>query len=172
VTMPLVPAPDVYGYTIFCDDIRREVDGKFSFIGAYSGTMFVHVPFPVTLPIFGLAITLFQKKTIFVPEVGLQIFLPGDPEDAPSIQAKGHESTEGAVAAATAAATDALHPDARGPEEDRYVILHNQLRFTQLMIKQPGVVKVRAVIGDDMIRLGSLRVSPPPQIPVSGQWNN
>jgi hypothetical protein len=35
--------------TLFCDDIRQEVGGKLSFIGAYSGGLFVE-GFPVTLP--------------------------------------------------------------------------------------------------------------------------
>lgn len=35
--------------TLFCDDIRHEINGKLSYIGVYSGTLFVPV-FPVTLP--------------------------------------------------------------------------------------------------------------------------
>ncbi len=34
---------------LFCDDIRHEINGKLSYIGVYSGTLFVPV-FPVTLP--------------------------------------------------------------------------------------------------------------------------
>lgn len=35
--------------TIFCDDIRQEINGKISYIGVYSGYLFVQ-QFPVTLP--------------------------------------------------------------------------------------------------------------------------
>jgi hypothetical protein len=35
--------------TIFCDDIRHEIDGKISYIGAYNGVLFVS-NFPATLP--------------------------------------------------------------------------------------------------------------------------
>lgn len=35
--------------TLFCDDIRHEVGGKLSYIGVYSGGLFVPA-FPVTLP--------------------------------------------------------------------------------------------------------------------------
>jgi hypothetical protein len=163
MTMAIIPRPDVYGYTIFCDDIRREIDGKVSFIGVYNRTMIVHVPFPIILPIFGMGVTIFQKKTVFVPKVGLRIFLPGDPDDAPSIQGEAGESKEGVIAAAAAAETDALHPDARGLEEDRYLIMTNELRFTQFPIRQPGVVKVWVAIGNDMMQIGGLRVSPLPQ---------
>jgi hypothetical protein len=163
MTMALLPAPDVYGYTIFCDDIRQEVGGKVSFIGSYSGTMIVNVPFPATLPIFAMGITLLQRRRVFIPNIRLWVFLPGDPDDAPSMQAEAGESIDGAIAAATSAETDALHPDAHGLEEDRYVILHTHIRVSQLTIKQPGVMKVRAVIVDDMVRLGGMRISPPPQ---------
>lgn len=35
--------------SIFCDDIREEINGKISYIGVYSGTLLVR-EFPVTLP--------------------------------------------------------------------------------------------------------------------------
>jgi hypothetical protein len=161
--MAIIARPDIYGYTIFCDDIRREIDGKVSFIGVYSRTMIVHVAFPFVLPIFGLSITIFQKKTVFVPKIGLRIFVPGDPDDAPSIQGEFGESNEGAIAALAAAETDALHPDTRGLEEDRYLIMTNEFKFTTFPIKQPGVVKVWAAIGDATVQIGGLRVSPPRQ---------
>jgi hypothetical protein len=29
------PAPDIYGNTIFCDDVRFEIDGKITYVGTY-----------------------------------------------------------------------------------------------------------------------------------------
>ena len=46
-----------YVLTIFCDDIRHEVGGKFSYIGVYSGQMFVP-SFPITLPKLCLAMNV------------------------------------------------------------------------------------------------------------------
>jgi hypothetical protein len=88
--MTVLPIPEIYGYTIFCDDIRQEVGGKISFVGVYSGTMFVHGEFPVTLPKFAFGISLMQRREILEPNIQVQIFLPGDPEDSPSIG--GHPS--------------------------------------------------------------------------------
>ncbi len=168
--MPLLPAPDVYGYTIFCDDIRYEMGGKVSFMGSYSGgTMIVHAPFPAMLPMMAMAITLLQRRRIFIPKAELRIFLPGDPDEVPSIQAEAGETSMGAAAATTAAEIDALHPDARGSKDEGYVTMNHHLRFAQLPIKQPGILKVRAVVGADTVRLGSLRISPPL---VSGNWNS
>ena len=42
--------------TLFCDDIRQEIGGKFSYIGVYSGGLFVPT-FPITLPKLCLAMS-------------------------------------------------------------------------------------------------------------------
>jgi len=159
-TPTLLPAPDIYGYTIFCDDIRYEVGGKVSFMGSYAGTMILNSPFPATLPMLAMCITIAQRKRIFVPSFELRIFLPGDPDEIPSIQAQAGENAHGAIVAAAAAETDALHPDSQGLIEDGYIALNNHLRLGQLVIKQPGVLKVRALVGDNMVRLGGLLISP------------
>ena len=70
---------------------------------------------------------------------------------------------EGAIVAATSAEVDSLYPDTQIPNEDRYVSLHANMKFVQFEIKQPGVMKVRAVVGDNIVRLGGIRISPPPQ---------
>jgi hypothetical protein len=161
--MALLPAPDIYGYTIFCDDIRQEFDGKFFLIGVYSGVMIVHIPFPAKLPTFAMRATVFQRKKIFIPKVTLRVLLPGENEDTASIQIEAGETMEGAIVAATSAEVDSLYPDTQIPNEDRYVSLHANMKFVQFEIKQPGVMKVRAVVGDNIVRLGGIRISPPPQ---------
>ena len=81
----LVKNPDVYGHVLFCDDIRSEVDGKVTYVGVYTARMRIHVPFPVLLPKFGIAVDVWQRKTVFEKDMTLQIRLPGDAADAPSI---------------------------------------------------------------------------------------
>ena len=162
--MALIPTPDIYGYTIFCDDIREELGGKQSFVGCYPATMFVHVPFPATLPIFATAVTVMQRRKAFEPNFSLCIFLPGDADDQPSIQGKLQETNESKVAELTAAESAELHPDAQGDDfDEQYITLNARLKFSQLILKQPGLIKVRAIIGENTYRLGTLRVSPPPQ---------
>jgi len=43
--------------TIFCDDVRHELGGKLSYMGAYNGVLFVPA-FPVTLPKLCLVINV------------------------------------------------------------------------------------------------------------------
>jgi len=155
--MALLDAPDLFGRTIFCDDIRTEADGKISYIGSYGGYMFVHGPFPFTLPKFGLGIVFAQRKSLFVPNVGLRVFLPGDTEDAPSLVADLQEVAEGATAIAASAASPL-------PASDQsYVHLMANIILAPLVLKEPGPMKVRAVRGEDMIRLGTLTILPSQQ---------
>lgn len=159
--MALLSSPDVYGFTLFCDDIRQEVDGKLTYIGVYSADMVVHVPFPVTLPKFAFGITFLQHKRIFDPNIGLRIFLPGDLPNEASIQGNLSEKAEGSIGAGLDAQERLRHPSVRrDPEDEQVVVLHANAILGGLIIKEPGKIRVRAVRGEDMIRLGSLRISP------------
>jgi hypothetical protein len=157
--MALLPSPDYFGYTLFCDDIRQEADGKFFFIGVYGADMFIHMPFPVTLPKFAFAITLVQQKEIMTPNVGFHIFLPGDTEE-PSIQGGMTEKVEGAIGAELDARRSLIHPAALAGKEEELVAVHANLILTSLVIKEPGRIKVRGICGENIVRLGGLRISP------------
>jgi hypothetical protein len=157
---PLDP-PEVYGFTTFCDDIRQEVGGKFSYIGVYSGFMFVHGSFPITLPKLCHAITLLQRREILVANIGIKIFLPdeGD-DDTPSIQANFQEAQEGIVAEQTAADVAGL------PKSDiSQVAMHAKVMFVPFVLSQTGDIRVRALRQGQLIRLGALRIvaGPEPQ---------
>jgi hypothetical protein len=161
--MALISTPDIYGYTIFCDDIRDEMGGKHSLIGSYGGLMIVHVPFPATLSTFALAVTVLQRRSIFNPNLNIRIFLPGDSDDQPSIQGQFGEAVDlSGAAEAAVAQTEALHPDATDQLEEGYLTMVAHMKFAPLVMKQQGIVKVRAIIGDNTYRLGGMRVSPPP----------
>lgn len=148
--MALLDSPDVFGTTIFCDDIRTEIDGKVTFVGVYSQQMFIHGEFPVTLPKFSFGIIFVQKKSVFEANLGIRIFLPGDADDAPSVQADLSEGHEGAILAAASASPDT--PQA-------IVVLRSNLVLAPLEIKQAGAIKVRIARRGDLVRLGALEVT-------------
>jgi hypothetical protein len=155
--MITLPAPDVYGFTIFCDDIRQEIGGKVSFIGTYSAGIFVHGGFPCTLAKFAFATTLLQRREVLEPNVEIQIFLPGDDEDTPSFRTHVTESVEGTVAAQTAAEVAGL-PRA----DDSFISLSAAVITAPLVIKEPGIIKVRALRRGELVRLGAIRIMPAP----------
>lgn len=141
-----VDTPDVFGHTIFCDDIRFEADGKMSFIGSYGGAMTVHAAFPAALPKFGFAVTLWQAVQVARKDFVVKIFLPGDDEEkAPPIEMRGDPNAI---------------PDP-GPEA-KFLVASMQFLSAPLVLKSPGVIRSRALIDGKLYRLGSLSVSQGP----------
>jgi len=141
------------GYTIFCDDIREEIGGKATYVGVYrSGRLIVHSAFPVALPKFGFAVNYAQKKGFFIQPKTLRVFLPGDEDDQPSIEAEFPKMDETNLPLGLPKGADVT-----------FLVGMAHLLFAPLVIKQPGTIKVRAVRGDEMIRLGALEVLPPPE---------
>lgn len=139
--------PTPFGYTIFCDDIRYEIDGKQSFIGIYASEMIFSIPFPATLPKLGLSVKYYEKFGESTEPVHLEIYLPGDSDDNPTVrsefdykqmrsmpQTKAEDGIDSRIGAVMNAVLSPVH-------------------FTQ-----EGYIKVRARRGDDIIRLGSLKV--------------
>lgn len=144
---------DYFAHTIFCDDIREEIGGKATYVGVYrSGRLFVHTGFPVALPKFGFAVTYGQKRNSFVQPKALRVFLPGDKDDEPSIEAEFPLMDENATLSKLPEGADAT-----------FIVGMAHLLFAPLLIKQPGKIQVRAVRGDEMIRLGSLEVHLAPE---------
>jgi hypothetical protein len=147
------------GFTIFCDDIRQEVGGKTSLIGIYNGVMLIHSTFPATLPKFGFRIEFLEPAQLALERdftVEFRIYLPGDEDDEPSLLAPLEPEPEQARAA-----LENLPP----PTGQRLVAhVISNLVATPFVLKEPGMIRVRAKYKDNDLRCGSLRV-----IPASGE---
>jgi hypothetical protein len=157
--MITVDPPEAYGYTMFCDDIRQEVGGKISYIGAYGGRVLVHGNFPFTMPKLALGIVYLQQHDKVVWPIRFWIFLPGDAEDKPSIIAEmPQEAIQPAINNAESLA-------AKFGSEIAFATIYSQFGFAPCVIQQPGILKVRAVRGDRLIRLGSLEIIQAPAEP-------
>ena len=79
--------PTPYGFTTFCDDIRHEMGGKKTLVGIYAADMNFHGPLPITLPKFCLAIHYFERPGESSDPIKIEVTLPGDEADKPSISA-------------------------------------------------------------------------------------
>jgi hypothetical protein len=134
------PATDFFGNTLFCDDIRREVGNKVSYIGTYRGTIFVHGDFPVTLPKFAFAVRFSQKKELFDPNCKVWIFFPGDADEAPSIVAE----------------FPALPP--LNGETEEYITTEAQIVLAGMTVPSAGAIKVRILRQDQLHKVGQLKV--------------
>jgi hypothetical protein len=140
--------PTPYGYTIFCDDIRNEIDGKVTLVGIYSADMIFKVPLPVIVPKLGIVISYFERRGESVDPIRLEVYLPGDEDGKPSIT------------------TDIPHdnfrniPESNDPDaEDVRINAIFHMVLSPVNIIKKGRIRVRAVRGEDIIKLGSLRIT-------------
>lgn len=141
-----------YGYTIFCDDIRTEISKKLIFIGVYAGQMSIHRELPWKMPKFCFAIHYVVPKGEPMRPYELQIYLPGDPDDSPSLRAD----------IGVGEPTDLVQQ--AGESQEDGVWQRNVLMTAEsLEIKQEGWIKVRAVEDGRTTRLGALLVMKAPQ---------
>jgi hypothetical protein len=156
--MITLDSPDVFGHCIFCDDIRVENTGKFIYIGVYPAAMRVHGgAFPLVLPKLGIGITYSQRPEKFLKPIKFVMFLPGDADDKPSVESElPEEAVKDAVANAEKLKSMAID------SKNLFATIHANFNFAHLPIAKPGILKVRAVRGDQMIRLGSLLIEAEP----------
>jgi hypothetical protein len=147
-------SPDVYGYTIFCDDIRVEVGNKLTFVGTYTSALIAHGTFPFVMPKLALHVVYMQRHPNVIPPSKFMIFLPEATGDEPSFQFDiPPEAAEQAI-------VQASQQYEMSPDENVYAAMGLQFGILNLIISQPGRIRVRAVRGDSLIRLGSLTVIP------------
>lgn len=139
---------ETFGRVTFCDDIRNEVDGKTTLVGCYGADMVFPTPFPVLLPKLGLAVQFAEKADSKSGPLKLEIFFPGDPENTPSISAD-------LPPIEIVPTSDEL---AQRDDDSRKMILFN-LVMSPANILSEGQIRVRIVRGDDIFRIGRIRVS-------------
>ncbi|KRA80466.1 hypothetical protein [Altererythrobacter sp. Root672] len=138
-----------YGMTVFCDDIRDEVSNKKTYVGVYAGEMIVGDGLPAMVPSLGLAIKYLEPFDMPVQPVSIRVFAPGEGGDSEVLV--DVELPADRPQRPLGNQTDPL-------AEFRAHML--DFRFSPLLIKAEGHIKVRAYVGDEEkeIRLGSLRI--------------
>lgn len=112
--------------TIFCDDIRHEIEGKISYIGVYNGTLFLP-EFPAKLPKLCLSITAltspkqpFLKLKLRVLHDDTEIFT-GELDENQLSEITGDSSANGA---------------------DDWLSLHSFVVFSPFSIETSGKIRV------------------------------
>lgn len=150
--MKVADGPDVYGYTIFCDDIRIEVGGKVTYVGAYvGGSITLHGAFPFTLSKFAMDVFYLQRVAHFVMPKRIIVVMPGGTEENPSMVLE---------IPATAAEQVAQFQEKEKSTESqkRFMRMGSPIIFSNLVISEPGEIKVRAERNGEFVRLGALTV--------------
>lgn len=148
-----------YGYTLFCDDIRYEINGKLTLAGVYASDMIFPNDFPVTLPKLCLRISYFERPHESTDPIQVRVYVPGDPADMPSFKVDIPREQINALPIPT--------PE---PDLEQMIAIIFHMEAAGMVIKEPGAIRVRAYRGDTEVRLGSMTVRKgpiPPQAVVS-----
>ncbi len=138
------------GHVVFCDDIREEIGGKRTFVGVYGNFMVIAAVGPITLQQLCAAISLRIHPPIEPTAVSIRIF-----------RSDGDELLFEASAEFPPTPSDLSSDTSSFGDENSlsFIELFVPARMQNLVITQDCAIKVRAFIGDDEIRLGSIVVS-------------
>jgi len=135
-----------YVQTLFCDDIRHELGGKLSYIGVYSGGLFV-TSFPITLPKLCLSV---------------QVVTPGEkPMDSLTLRVlKDEEVLQEIVVDEAQLSAASVIPEEMTDDErnERLQLAHFMLVFSPIQFEAPCVLRVRALTGDEELHGVALKV--------------
>jgi hypothetical protein len=144
---PLLPS----GRTIFCDDIREETWGKYSLMGVYDGQMSVLTGIPVILPKFCFLIQYVEPMEIAKTRKGdmiIQIYFPWDDANSPAIvYPVPFEST-----------VKNLPPQKFDDDITPVFTVKVPIMVAGFEIKQAGLIRVRATLDGEIIKLGALEI--------------
>jgi len=134
--------------TIFCDDIRHELGGKLSYIGVYSGHLFVPA-FPVTLPKLCLALSVITPASQPFRKLELRIFKDDE------LLAEGvlDEAKLSEIIEATE------EENGNSATESRIQALNSLFVFSPFQIDGPCRLRVRAVTESEELKGLALSVA-------------
>ena len=141
-----------FGTTIFCDDIRHEMNGKITLVGCYSNELNFNGPAPGILPTFAAYISVKIPTEIKFDQIVLRV-----------VKKDGDEETE--ILKSEIVLDEVQKRQAYGSgdtaEHDHKVFsLNAPSKWTQLIFNKSGEIRVRADLdGRHEIRLGTLKVN-------------
>ncbi len=139
--------------TLFCDDIRHEVGGKLSFIGVYSGGLFVP-SFPVTLPKLCLSVKVVTPADEPLRSLNLRVLK--DEETLQEIRLDEEQLAD---------ASDSAEDMTEEQRKERVQMAQFLLVFSPIQFDGPCILRVRVQTEDGELRGMALRVDQAPPTP-------
>jgi hypothetical protein len=143
--MTMLKPQTPFGYTVFCDDIRREISDKITLVGVYTGDLQLQADTPATLTSLSMLINYFERPGESTEAVKICVFVPGDNPEKPRVNFD-------------------LPPDFREIDhqdkdtDDPINGVSLQITLVGFEVPEVGHIRVRAFRGQDEIRIGSLRI--------------
>lgn len=144
---------EAYGVTVFCDDIRHEVNGKMTLVGCYASELNFSGPPPGVLPTFAALVNLrFPRGTSF-ETLTLNV-----------TKIEGREASE-IFSAETVVSPEAFldKPESRDDTEGEKILsIVVPIQWTPLIFSAPALLRVRAKLNPGKeVRAGSLAINFP-----------
>jgi hypothetical protein len=116
-------------------------------MGIYMGVIYLHGAFPFTLSKLCMAVTYSEPMSVGTKKLKIVVYLPG--EEKPSV------TVDTDLEKLRAGAENFTDPDMEG---EPVFSFRPTLIAEPITFKQTGSIKVRALIDDEEVKLGSLRV--------------
>ncbi|MGX1745053.1 MULTISPECIES: hypothetical protein [unclassified Brevundimonas] len=140
--------PSLYGRVIFAEDARIEMGGQFSLIGCIPVGL-AEASFPATMAKLAILVEITTAWDLEPKELVLKVFLPGAAEDAPLIE----------MPIEMRSVEKASPEEQDGPYPGEQIIRHFVLNVhPNVVLQQPGEIRVRVFYGDEYVAIGSLPV--------------
>ena len=139
--------------TLFCDDIRHEVGGKISFIGVYSGGLFVPT-FPVMLPKLCLSVKVVTPADEPLRSLSLRVL-----KDEETLQEIALDEKQ------LADASDSAEDMTKEQRKERVQMAQFLLVFSPIQFDGPCALRVRVQTEGGELRGMALKVDQAPPSP-------
>ncbi|MCA3715523.1 hypothetical protein [Phenylobacterium sp.] len=141
-----------YAYTIFCDDLREEVGGKFSLMGIYRNILIPSAPLPISLPHFAAVVHFVEPATEEFKALTIRLYFPGQDENEPP-----------AAQVDIAADQNTAPPETDVPLDRQVRSLAIPFRIAPLKLETAGRLRVRIERDGEVILAGTLQILGGPQ---------
>ena len=145
------------GYTLFCEDIRKENNGKRIYLGVFTGSMLLTGEFPMAIPSLKIVVTYLERPGESEEPVKIRVFLPGARD--------GDSATEVEIVPAGKRPEPRLNRPSDRPENEKNDPIKKWMKdisISPAVFQHAGEIRVRAYRGNDVIKLGALRVGKKP----------
>jgi hypothetical protein len=136
----------IFGYTIFCDDIRQEINNKISYMGIYQDEIIVP-SIPFVMKNFCMIIKYVQSRNIEKKPLKVMVYFPDDEE-------KPHWEVS--------IPFDQIDVPIQNniDREDSRIQIEIPVQFSSLILTKTGRIKIRLNRGDsEILKLGSIMVT-------------
>jgi hypothetical protein len=142
--------PDVFGFTIFCDDVRFENTNKVIAVGIYFGGMNVNVDFPAQIKSFAMIVSYSERVGVRSAPLEIEVLFPG--EEQPVLKMPISQEQLRPPIPRQVDPNDPLSPKAN------FHSLVIPIVMGPVTFKAPGLIRVLARLGEETIRLGALNI--------------